>query len=193
MEIPRQAYGHSLSHTGSKTHLRPTHCSLWQCQILNPLSKARDQTHILTDNMSASWPAKPQWELQKLFCFLLTQIQIYWASCIFICSLHSSSHLFHSCPVILFAIEIHIVVLPYWNPEDNRQMSRYGSPSHITEKVDPNWLLILRNIQNSPWPWTFLAELSSSITITHQHIIPVLCDQLSCYHIIKRIISSVSP
>ena len=25
------------------------HCSLWQCQILNPLSKASDQTHILMD------------------------------------------------------------------------------------------------------------------------------------------------
>ena len=25
------------------------HCSSWQCQILNPLTKARDQTHILMD------------------------------------------------------------------------------------------------------------------------------------------------
>ena len=24
-------------------------CSLWQCQILNPLSRARDGTHILTE------------------------------------------------------------------------------------------------------------------------------------------------
>ena len=27
-------------------------CSLWQCQILNPLSKARDRTHILTETTS---------------------------------------------------------------------------------------------------------------------------------------------
>ena len=25
------------------------HCRLWQCQIFNPLSEARDQTHIITD------------------------------------------------------------------------------------------------------------------------------------------------
>ena len=27
-------------------------CSLWQCQILNPLSEARDRTSILTETMS---------------------------------------------------------------------------------------------------------------------------------------------
>ena len=25
------------------------HCSSWQCQVLNPLSKARDQTHVMMD------------------------------------------------------------------------------------------------------------------------------------------------
>ena len=34
----------------------------WQCQILNPLSEARDQTHIFTETMSDSWPNEPQWE-----------------------------------------------------------------------------------------------------------------------------------
>ena len=29
-------------------------CSLCQCQILNPLSKARDQTHLFTNTMSGS-------------------------------------------------------------------------------------------------------------------------------------------
>ena len=29
-------------------------CSFWQRQILNPLSKARDQTHIFTETMSGS-------------------------------------------------------------------------------------------------------------------------------------------
>ena len=32
---------HNNSNTGSKLPLRPTH-SPWQCQILNPLTKARD-------------------------------------------------------------------------------------------------------------------------------------------------------
>ena len=30
------------------------HCSLQQCQILNPLREARDQTHILTETISGS-------------------------------------------------------------------------------------------------------------------------------------------
>ena len=34
--------------TGSELHLQTTR-SLWQCQIFNPLSEARDQTHILMD------------------------------------------------------------------------------------------------------------------------------------------------
>ena len=38
----------SHSDSGSKPHLRPTH-SLWQCQILNPLSEAMGGTRILMD------------------------------------------------------------------------------------------------------------------------------------------------
>ena len=43
----------SLSHsnTGSNQHLQPTH-SWWQCQILNPLNKARDWIRILMDTRS---------------------------------------------------------------------------------------------------------------------------------------------
>ena len=37
------------------------HHSSWQCQILNPLSRARDQAHILIDNRFVS--AGPQREL----------------------------------------------------------------------------------------------------------------------------------
>ena len=42
---------HSHSNAGSKPHLRPTP-QLMQRQILNPLSKARDGTHVLMDT---SW------------------------------------------------------------------------------------------------------------------------------------------
>ena len=34
------------------SHICDLHCSLWQHQILNPLNKARDQTHVLMDT---SW------------------------------------------------------------------------------------------------------------------------------------------
>ena len=39
---------HSHSSTGSEPCLWPTP-QLWQRQILNPMSKARDQTHVLMD------------------------------------------------------------------------------------------------------------------------------------------------
>ena len=38
--------------TPDLSHICNLHQSLWQCQILNPLSKARDRTHIL---MGTSW------------------------------------------------------------------------------------------------------------------------------------------
>ena len=40
------------------------HCSSWQCQILNPLSRVRDQTHILMDTRLVRFvTAEPQREL----------------------------------------------------------------------------------------------------------------------------------
>ena len=62
MEIPRigvksepqsPAYATATA-TLDPSHICDLHCSLWQCLILNPLSKARDPTHILTDTMSGS-------------------------------------------------------------------------------------------------------------------------------------------
>ena len=44
-------------------HICDLRHSLWQGQILNSLSKARDRTRILTDIMSGSLPTEPQWEL----------------------------------------------------------------------------------------------------------------------------------
>ena len=54
------AYGSSQARVESE--LEPTPRPQ-QCGILNPLSEARDQTHILTNNMSGSEPAEPQQEL----------------------------------------------------------------------------------------------------------------------------------
>ena len=45
------------------SHVCVPHHSSQQCWILNPVSKTRDQTHILTDTMSGSSPHEPQWEL----------------------------------------------------------------------------------------------------------------------------------
>ena len=47
------------------------HHSLWQCQILNLLSKARDQTLKLMGAMLGSYPAESQWELQDCKPFAL--------------------------------------------------------------------------------------------------------------------------
>ena len=41
------------------------HHSVWQCQIFNPLSEARDQTHILMDSVLGSLPAELQRELRS--------------------------------------------------------------------------------------------------------------------------------
>ena len=55
------------------SHICDLHHNLQQCQILNPLSKAKNWTHILMDTMSGSQPAESQWELPDffLFCFVL--------------------------------------------------------------------------------------------------------------------------
>ena len=50
---------HSHGNTRSELHLC-LHCSSWQRQMLNPLSKARDQTCILGETTLG--PAEPQWK-----------------------------------------------------------------------------------------------------------------------------------
>ena len=63
------AYGSSWARSriraaaGDLYHICDLHCSLWQCQILNPLSKDRDQTFILTETMSGSYLTEPQREV----------------------------------------------------------------------------------------------------------------------------------
>ena len=49
--------------TADLGHICDLHCNLWQCGILNRLSKARDQTHILKETASGFEPAERQWKL----------------------------------------------------------------------------------------------------------------------------------
>ena len=62
MEVPRlgvklelrlQVYTTATA-TQDPSHMCNLHHSLWQCQILNPLSEARDQTSILMYTMLGS-------------------------------------------------------------------------------------------------------------------------------------------
>ena len=57
MEVPRLGVERELQQQVSAmatdpSHVCHLHCSLWQCQILNPLREARDQLRILAESMS---------------------------------------------------------------------------------------------------------------------------------------------
>ena len=52
-ELQLQAWATATA-TQDPSRIDDLGCSLQQCPILNPLSKARDQTRILTDSMSGS-------------------------------------------------------------------------------------------------------------------------------------------
>ena len=60
MEVPRRGVESELQLPGYTTatatwdlsHVFGLRCSLWQCQILNPVREARDQTHILKETVS---------------------------------------------------------------------------------------------------------------------------------------------
>ena len=47
VEVPRLGVKLKLSVHRDPSHICDLYCSLWLCWILHPLSKARDQTHIL--------------------------------------------------------------------------------------------------------------------------------------------------
>ena len=71
MEVPRLGVKlelQLLAYTTATATARLDLSHIWQPvlqqhQIINPLSKARDQTHILIDTVSDSYPAKSQQEL----------------------------------------------------------------------------------------------------------------------------------
>ena len=48
----------TTTETPDVSHICDLHCCVGLCRILNPLSKARDQTRILTETMSSSQPAE---------------------------------------------------------------------------------------------------------------------------------------
>ena len=58
---------HSRNNARSQLHLQPTCRSSWQCQILNPLSKAGDGTCILRDT---------SWNLNQLPATVGTPIRL---------------------------------------------------------------------------------------------------------------------
>ena len=73
MEVPRPGVKSELqllaystaTATPDPSCICDLHYSLWQCQILNPLSEARDEAHILTETSP-----EPQWELLELSLFI---------------------------------------------------------------------------------------------------------------------------
>ena len=59
-----------LCHSHSKSCVYNLHHSSWQHQILNPLSRARDGTQILTDTMSVLKPLSHHRNAQVFLNFL---------------------------------------------------------------------------------------------------------------------------
>ena len=61
-ELQLLAYYNRATATLDPRHVCDIHHSSWQCRILNPLSKARDQTHNLMVPSRIS-SVEPRWEL----------------------------------------------------------------------------------------------------------------------------------
>ena len=66
LELQLPAYAPATA-TPDTSYICVLCCSLRQHWILNPLSEARDQTHILMGTMSGSLPAEPQQECHDFF------------------------------------------------------------------------------------------------------------------------------
>ena len=63
-ELQLQAYATATA-TPDPSGICDLHHSLQQCQILNPLSEARDGTHILTETVLGPHPSEPQREFHR--------------------------------------------------------------------------------------------------------------------------------
>ena len=62
LELHLQAYATAMA-TQDPSCICDLYHSLGQCQTLNPLSKARDQTHITKEITLNLWAAEPQQQL----------------------------------------------------------------------------------------------------------------------------------
>ena len=101
MEVPRlgdKLELQLLAYTTATATLDPSciwdlHCSLWQHRILNPLSEAKDRTHILRDTMSGSQPAEPWRELSPLIQAPNSNVQLL----VWSLHLHDRRHLDSMC------------------------------------------------------------------------------------------------
>ena len=109
LELQLQAYTTAIT-LPDPSYVCDLHQSSWQHQIINPLSKARDQTHIIMDTSSLT--TEPQWELPS--CLLNQQINfinsitkdtspiLSFLLCIF------SSYLVSMIPVAPFQLNVHV-------------------------------------------------------------------------------------
>ena len=61
--------------TQDLSHVGDLHYSSWQCQILNPMSEARDRTHVLMDTSQAHYPLSHN--RNSRVCFLSKLVQPY--------------------------------------------------------------------------------------------------------------------
>ena len=64
LELQLPAYTTAMA-TPDPSRICNLRLSLWQPQIFNPLSEARDWTHILIETRLDSQPAESQWEFQR--------------------------------------------------------------------------------------------------------------------------------
>ena len=97
------------------SHIWDLRCSLWQHQIINPLSEARDRTCTLQETMSGSQPTEPQWEF--LVTDLCSPLSTTWLSgrCFFIACFSSQGLLcfFHITKKMNNSLCLHVCSLPF--------------------------------------------------------------------------------
>ena len=66
LELQLPAYA-TVTATQGQSHICNLHHSLWQRQILNQMSEARDQTHVLMDTSQILKPLQPQQDSRDPF------------------------------------------------------------------------------------------------------------------------------